>query len=136
MLYPKSHVSIILFPTFYVNFAIACAFAHDANIDVSLYALMFCAFSGDHHEQTTLSNVQSKQAQLLNPQVAECAICFSPAESSNEVFQLSCAHTFCCDCWRNYLTHSILDEGKRKSLRYKFQAVWQVLSNRYLVTGT
>lgn len=39
-----------------------------------------------------------------------CAICCSP-KSSTDLTGLECGHSFCVDCWRQYLKIKIMDEG-------------------------
>ena len=39
----------------------------------------------------------------------DCGICFLPITEKS--FNLSCGHTFCIECWRSYLKHSIMSEG-------------------------
>jgi ariadne-1 len=40
----------------------------------------------------------------------QCAICCS-MKPSNDVTGLECGHSFCIDCWRQYLRIKIMDEG-------------------------
>lgn len=43
----------------------------------------------------------------------ECGICLTSEQlTSDKSFSLKCGHKYCEDCWREYLTHSILKEGK------------------------
>ena len=92
------------------------------------YGILYPSCTGDNHEQTTLSKARSKQAQLEQPQIAECGICLTPAESSDEGFQLACSHRFCRNCWRHYLTHSILDEGRwvSSTLHISYHKCWPI----------
>lgn len=50
----------------------------------------------------------------------ECGICLIteqlPVEQS---FHLTCGHRFCTECWREYITHSILKEGERNIIHGK-----------------
>lgn len=39
-----------------------------------------------------------------------CVICCS-TKSSNEMAGLKCGHIFCIECWQQYLTRKIMDEG-------------------------
>jgi ariadne-1 len=46
-------------------------------------------------------------------QLDECTICFN-LYSPSEGTELPCGHSFCNNCWREYLTFKIMDEGKAK----------------------
>lgn len=41
----------------------------------------------------------------------ECSICMEELEESSNSMSMPCGHTFCLDCWQDYLTNAIQYEG-------------------------
>ena len=77
-----------------------------------------------YHTQTSTSSHRSTRRQhsstspstttmtnpLKSPSELTCAICCSTKPSS-EMTGIECGHTFCRNCWQNYLTYKIMHEG-------------------------
>lgn len=57
----------------------------------------------------------SKRARL-NPRAEgeqfDCPICCSSVSVKDETFTLRCSHRFCTDCWKDYVTAQVKDEGQ------------------------
>lgn len=58
------------------------------------------------------------QAKIINPFSSKlsdsnsenlCLICY--LDDQNNMFNLECKHTFCNDCWKNYINNEIVNEG-------------------------
>ena len=49
-----------------------------------------------------------------NPSTEMCLICCS--DEPTEMFHLECQHTFCTDCWKNYLTNQIVQQGLAQTI--------------------
>lgn len=54
-------------------------------------------------------------ASASDPQEVTCIICYDTV-SMMQVAGIGCGHLFCCDCWNQYLTTKIMDEGYGMSL--------------------
>jgi ariadne-1 len=64
-----------------------------------------------------------QQAKIINPfssNLSEissnrtCLICYS--DEQDDMFHLQCQHTFCTDCWKNYIINKIVNEGLAQTI--------------------
>lgn len=57
------------------------------------------------------------------PLTYECGICLTSEQlSGDQNFHLVCGHKFCTDCWKEYLSHSILKEGQQSYRRKNYKS--------------
>ena len=67
--------------------------------------------SGQAQSVTSQYTPRRQGSATRNPSNAlTCVICCS-VKSVNEITGLECGHSFCIDCWRQYLKIKIMDEG-------------------------
>ncbi|CAF4177622.1 unnamed protein product [Rotaria sordida] len=70
----------------------------------------------DHNEffqQAKIINPFSEKISI-NESTNICSICCS--DEQKEMFSLECKHTFCNDCWKDYLINQIINEGHAQTI--------------------
>lgn len=66
------------------------------------------------HEEDEAPTEDKPQPPAKDATVKDCEICYGEI-SPDESYAVSCGHTFCGDCWGNYLTLKINEEGQKSS---------------------
>lgn len=64
---------------------------------------------GIDDDENKRQSSNGKRVKIDSP--AECTICFGFVENSESFVKNGCKDVFCDECWRNYLTGKIMDEG-------------------------
>jgi ariadne-1 len=67
------------------------------------------------YDDAGLARPGSKTQQKRAGATGSCLICFSDVPEA-QMCALDCGHEFCLDCWREYLTVKIKEEGMNISL--------------------